>query len=74
MGQEEYSLIPTGNNIKYDSKSETSTGFFLLPLYTFSSPIPLSLILFPIDSLLLYTNMSQHSLINYEQIIQQQEE
>ena len=45
---------------EYNSKSETSTSFSFLLSYTFSPPILLllSLLLSPINSPLLYNNMS----------------
>ena len=68
-------LIEIASNSKYESESEASTSFSLLPLYTSFSltPPPLLSLLSPILPSSLY-NMSQYSSINYKQIIQQQQE
>ena len=52
---------------EYDSKSEASTSFSLLPLHTFSLPTPLLLLL----SLPSYKIMIQLNQEQYKQIIWQ---
>jgi len=77
MGQEEGPLALTeiSSGSEYESKSKASTGSSFLLLYILSPPIllPLSSSPSPISPLSQY-NMSQYSFINYEQIIQQQQE
>ena len=71
MGQEEHLLTSTeiDSSLKYDIKGEISTSS-ILAFYIFTSLILLPLLL-STNLPPFYTNMSQHDLIHYEQIIQQ---